>query len=184
MEKSFYVQTERVGLRRFQDSDLDSFFQLNSDPQVMEFLPKLLSRDECADYMRRINNKIDEQGFGFWAAENLVESELMGFVGITRVSFEADFVPAVEIGWRLARRWWGQGFATEAAIGVLDFAFQEARLSEVVSFTAMQNEKSFRVMERIGMTRERQFEHPLLEAGHRLRSHWLYRISKAQHQRR
>lgn len=175
---TFQLQTVRVGLRKFKPEDLAEFAALNADPEVMENFPKMLTRDECQEFMSRINKKIDEQGFGFWAAELIETKELMGFVGITRVSFETEFTPAVEIGWRLARKFWGQGLATEAAAACLHFAFHDAGLDEVVSFTSILNKRSFSVMERIGMTRSGEFDHPKIDPGHRLHRHVLYKISK------
>lgn len=175
---SFFIQTERVGLRRFLPADLEPFARINSDPQVMEFLPQLLSLEECRDYMERINGRIEIQGFGFWAAEHLKDRQLMGFVGLTEVSYPTDFTPAVEIGWRLAVPYWGQGLATEAARACLQFGFEQAKLQQIVSFTTPLNRRSRRVMQRLGMVYRGPFEHPLLPAGHRLRRHVLYSHSR------
>jgi RimJ/RimL family protein N-acetyltransferase len=106
-------------------------------------------------------------------------------VGLSVPRFEAHFTPAVEIGWRLAQEHWGQGYATEGARSVLAFGFDELGLDEIVSFTTVANQRSKRVMERIGMTRDPadDFAHPLLEPGHRLRPHVLYRLSRATWER-
>ncbi|MCH2182286.1 MAG: GNAT family N-acetyltransferase [Mariniblastus sp.] len=176
----FFIQTERVGLRKFQATDLDPFTRINNDPRVMEFFPQRLSREECRDYMQRINTRIDLQGFGFWAAENLQDRQLMGFVGITEVTYQTDFTPAVEIGWRLAVPYWGHGFATEAAWGCLQFGFEQASLERIVSFTTPLNQRSRRVMERLGMVCRGQFNHPLIPPGHRLRPHVWYSCERDQ----
>jgi len=175
----FHLQSERIGLRCFKPDDLDDFATMNSDPVVMEYFPNKPTRDQCQDYMARINAKIDEQGYGFWAAELLESQQLIGFVGITRVSYETEFTPAVEIGWRLSEEFWGHGYATEAGTACLHFAFNEAGLNEVVSFTSIHNRRSLRVMERLGMTRCGEFDHPKIENGHRLQRHVLYRIRKS-----
>jgi ribosomal-protein-alanine N-acetyltransferase len=104
--------------------------------------------------------------------------EFVGFTGLAVTEFEAHFTPAVEVGWRLARSAWGNGYATEAARAALSFGFEEAGLNEVVSFTAPANRRSRAVMERIGMSRDPRddFDHPGLPGGHPLRPHVLYRV--------
>ena len=176
----YFLESERVGLRRFLEADRDLFAQMNADPDVMEFFPAKLSRLESDAMFERINNGIQDHGYGLWAAIEKSTDSFMGFVGLQDIRFEAEFAPAVEIGWRLAKSYWGRGLATESAMRCLEFAFCEAKLTEVVSMTAMLNEKSFRVMERIGMSRSEEFEHPMVPDGHRLKRHFLYRISQQQ----
>lgn len=108
------------------------------------------------------------------------DAAFVGFTGLARVGFAAPFVPAVEIGWRLARPYWGQGYALEAARRALQFAFEDLQLDEVVSFTVPANQRSWGLMQRLGMHRDAagDFEHPHLPVGHPLRPHWLYRISR------
>lgn len=174
----YFIETTRIGLRRFGPGDLGPFAALNADPAVMEYFPKQLSRAESSELMARINRRIDDQGFGFWAAEELDSGKFIGFVGITQVAYATDFTPAVEIGWRLAKEFWGRGYATEAARGSLGFAFEQAGLDEVVSFTSIHNAPSSRVMERLGMKQWGEFDHPKIENGHRLERHVLYKIRK------
>lgn len=174
----FFIQTERIGLRKFKPSDLDAFAAINRDQQVMEFFPDRLSRSECQDYMQRINRRIDLQGFGFWAAENLSDHQLMGFIGITKVTYQTDFTPAVEIGWRLGVGYWGQGLATEGARACLAFGFENEKLERIVSFTTPLNQRSWRVMQRLGMTRRGEFDHPLIPPDHVLRRHVWYAIER------
>ncbi len=175
----FFVKTKRLGLRSFRASDEDQFAALNADQEVMKYFPKRLSRDETAYFIERANRKINEQGFGFWAAEHLESGKLAGMIGITRVSYETRFTPAVEIGWRLAKDFWGKGLATEGANGALDFGFQRANLDEIVSFTAVMNKKSARVMQRLGMIQDGEFDHPKIADGHPLQRHVLYRLAKS-----
>ncbi len=172
----FFLQTERIGLRKFRPADLDAFASINADPHVMEFFPNRLSRFESQEYMDRINAKIQQQGFGFWAAENLFNQQLMGFVGLTQVSCSTDFTPAVEIGWRLGVDYWGQGLATEAARACLSFGFDDLGLERIVSFTSPLNQRSWRVMQRLGMSLCGEFDHPLISEGHVLRRHVWYSI--------
>lgn len=159
---------------------------MNADARVMEHFPACLSREESERMMRRMDARFDEQGFGLFAVEVPYVLELAGFVGLETPSFEARFTPCVEIGWRLARAAWGHGYATEAATAALADGFTRIGLKEVVSFTYVGNERSRRVMERLGMRHDRghDFEHPRLPEGHPLRPHVLYRLRREDwHQR-
>jgi ribosomal-protein-alanine N-acetyltransferase len=167
------LRTPRLLLRRWRPADREPFAALNADPAVMEHFPAPLSRPESDALVDRIEAGFAAHGFGLWAVE--AGGALVGFTGLSVPSFEAPFLPSVEVGWRLARSAWGRGWASEAATAVLAAAFGPLGLPEVVSFTATTNERSQAVMRRIGMTPAGTFEHPRLPAGHRLRTHVLYR---------
>jgi RimJ/RimL family protein N-acetyltransferase len=125
----------------------------------------------------RFERDFESEGFGLWALEIPGELQLAGFLGLARVHADLPCAPAVEIGWRLTPRAWGRGIAFEGAQAALDFAFQEVGLAEVVSFTAVGNVRSRRLMERLGMARDEtaDFDHPLIASGHPLARHVLYR---------
>lgn len=179
------LRSDRLLLRRWRDADLEPFAGLNADPQVMEHLPAPLTRAESDTMAGRADAAFGEHGFGLWAVEIAARGEFIGFTGLWVPSFEAHFTtrlhPATEVGWRLARRAWGYGYASEAARAALGFGFREAGLSEIVSFTSPANARSEAVMRRVGMTHDAadDFDHPGLPAGHRLRRHALYRITAA-----
>jgi RimJ/RimL family protein N-acetyltransferase len=172
------VTTERLILRRWRDSDREAFARVNADPRVMEFLPALLSREESDRMVDRIEKHFEERGFGLCAVELREERSFVGFIGLWVPSFEAWFMPCVEIGWRLAAEYWGRGIATEGALAVVRHAFEDLGMAELVSFTVPGNVRSRRVMEKIGMTRDpfEDFDHPGLAEGHPLRRHVLYRL--------
>jgi RimJ/RimL family protein N-acetyltransferase len=174
------LRTERLWLRRWSDADRVPFAALNADPEVMEFLPAPLTRAESDDMVDRIEARFDESGLSLFAVEVVASGEFIGFVGLWPATFEASFTPAVEVGWRLARSAWGHGYATEAARASLDDGFERVGLTDIVSFTAVINERSQRVMQRLGMTRDPadDFDHPKLADGHPLRRHVLYRTAK------
>lgn len=133
----------------------------------------------------RIETHFSKHGFGLYAAELRSESRFIGYVGFNIPTFQAAFTPCVEIGWRLAAEYWGQGLATEAAREIVRYGFTELGLDELVSFTVPSNVRSIRVMEKVGMSRDPNgdFDHPQLPAGHRLRRHVLYRLSRSAHRR-
>jgi ribosomal-protein-alanine N-acetyltransferase len=173
------LMTERLRLRRWCDADREPFAALNADPSVMEYLPAHLTRAESDRMIARIEAGFDRCGYGLWALELRSTGKFLGFAGLEVPSFEAHFTPAVEVGWRLARSAWGQGYATEAGRASLAFAFEDAGLSEIVSFTSVANMRSRAVMRRIGMTHDPadDFDHPQLAEGDDLRRHVLYRAS-------
>jgi len=172
--------TKRLVLRKWKEEDLAPFAELNACKHVCEFLPKTLSRVESDALAEKIMQHFDKHKFGLFAVERKDNNHFIGFTGLSIPGFEAHFMPAVEIGWRLSYEDWGQGFATEAAMAVRDYAFNKLRLDEIVSFTTEKNIASRRVMEKIGLNHSvaDDFDHPSLPAGHRLSRHVLYRLEK------
>jgi RimJ/RimL family protein N-acetyltransferase len=175
------IRTSRLLLRRWSAADRAPFAAMNADPEVMEHFPSVLSRQESDALTDRIEAHFAERGFGAWAVEVPGTAAFVGYVGLAVPRFEAPFTPCVEIGWRLAREFWGRGFATEAARAALAFGFEQVGLQEIVSFTVPGNLRSRHVMEKIGMTHDPRddFDHPGLPEGHRMRRHVLYRCRAA-----
>ena len=174
------VLTPRLRLRRWRPEDRDAFAALNADPRVMAFFPSVLSRSESDAIVDRIEAHFDRHGYGLWAAEIPGVTPFAGFIGLAVPRFEAHFMPAVELGWRLDHRYWGRGYATEGARAALAYAFDTLTLPEVVSITAPGNARSRRVMEKLGLRSDPadDFDHPLVAEGHSLRRHVLYRIRR------
>jgi RimJ/RimL family protein N-acetyltransferase len=166
-------------LRGWRESDREPFADLNADPEVMEYFPAALTREQSDDLVEKIEAGFERDGFGLWALEVRESGEFVGFAGLAAPTFEAHFTPAVEVGWRLARRAWGNGYATEAGRAALDFGFERAGLGEVVSFTALGNARSRAVMERLGMSHDPgdDFDHPDLPEDDPMRRHVLYRLA-------
>ena len=146
------LKTERLLLRRWRESDRLPFQQMNADPRVMEFMPELLTPAASDAQFCRIQERFIRHGFGLFAAEIVETNSFIGFVGLSVPTFDAPFMPAVEIGWRLAFEHWGKGLATEGARAALNFGFAELALDQIVSFTTPANLRSRNVMEKIGMT--------------------------------
>jgi RimJ/RimL family protein N-acetyltransferase len=174
------LRTPRLLLRAWRASDLAPFAALNADPRVMEHFPSRLARHESDLLAERIGEHFAHHGFGLWAVEAPGVAAFLGFVGLSVPRFEAAFTPCVEIGWRLAREHWGEGYAPEAARAALRFGFEKIGLEEIVSFTVPANAKSRRVMEKIGMRRDPadDFDHPSLPGGHPMQRHVLYRLRR------
>ncbi len=175
------LRTDRVLLRAWRPEDREPFATLNRDPEVVEFLPGPLDRESSDALAARCEAHFDREGFGLWAVEIPGVAPFVGFVGLSRIVFEAAFTPAVEVGWRLARPAWGHGYATEGGRTALRFGFEVVGLDQIVSFTTVRNVRSRAVMERLGMRHDPadDFEHPLLAPESPLRSHVLYRLDRA-----
>lgn len=171
------VKTKRLLLRPWQKKDLKPFYRMNADERVMEYFPKTLTLEESDHLFKKISTHIEQVAWGLWAVEVPEMASFIGFIGLFPVSFTSHFTPAVEIGWRLAYPYWGNGYATEGALATLKVGFETLHLSEIVSFTAKQNNRSIKVMKKIGMHQADDFDHPKLTLDHRLSRHVLYRLS-------
>ena len=173
------LETPRLRLRQWRESDREPFAALNADAEVMEFFPALLDRPASDAMAERCEALIAQRGWGLWAVELRGSAPFIGYVGLHKPTAELPFNPCVEIGWRLARPHWGRGLATEAARAALAFAFDTLELPEIVSFTSLPNLRSQAVMRRLGMLRDAAtFQHPSVPVGSALREHCLYRLSR------
>lgn len=169
-------RTDRLILRPWREDDRAPFAAMNADPAVMEHFPAPLTRAESDALIDRSRLEAARRGFGLQAVQDRATNELIGMVGLWVPEWDAEFTPAVEIAWRLRRASWGQGLAYEAARDVLAYAFDGLRLPQVSSWTVPANERSWRLMERLGMQRIGMFQHPKLAEGHPLREHVRYGI--------
>lgn len=172
------IETERLILRPWRDEDVPHWVAMNADPRVMEFFPSTYGEEQARETAAYLRARLEADGYGWWIAEIKDGRRFAGCLAVQKVPFEAHFTPAFEIGWRLPVDAWGHGYATEGARALLDCSFSRLGCDEVVAMTAALNERSQRVMQRLGMTRDAadDFDHPRLEEGHRLRPHVLYRI--------
>lgn len=174
------LRTPRMRLRRWRAEDREPFTSLNADPRVMACFPAVLTRAESDALADRIEAHFAETGYGLWAVELPGVTAFAGFLGLSTPRFEAAFTPCTEIGWRLAADHWNRGYATEGATAVLTWALEAGGFAEIVSFTSVLNQRSWRVMQKLGMTHDpaEDFDHPLLPADDRLSRHVLYRARR------
>lgn len=157
------IRTPRLLLRRWsEEDDLVPLAEIHADPEVMRWIGDGSVRDleQTARSIERWEEEWDEEGFGLFAVELLASGELIGFVGLSVPEFLPEVLPAVEIGWRLGRPFWGQGYASEAAQAVLEFALTDRGLDRVVSIANPSNSASLNVMHKLGMSLERETRHP------------------------
>lgn len=170
-----YADTDRLVLRSWKEEDLSPFVAMNMDERVMKYFPAPLSVAETETFYDSIRKEFVSNGWGLYAVELKATEEFIGYVGLHHIGFEADFTPGVEIGWRLAADYHNRGYATEAAAEVLRLAKTHG-INRLFSFTAVVNKPSERVMQKIGMEKIGEFEHPKLTNDSPLSRHVLYSI--------
>lgn len=175
------LQTERLILREWKESDIPVFIKMGKDPRVMEFFPDLWDEEKSRNSVKQNHEEFAQSGFGKFALQLKETGEFIGYAGLAKVNFESHFTPAIEIGWRLDSQHFSKGYATEAAKEVLRFAFEDLLLKEIVAFTVPQNLASQNVMKKIGMTRDLNgdFLHPKLPANHPFAKHVLFRTKSS-----
>lgn len=178
---SYLFTTRRLGFRTWKEADSSSLHEINSDDAVMEFFPGKPSEEDTHNFIVRMQGQFVEEGFCYFAVDVLEKKEFIGFIGLSVQSFTADFTPCIDIGWRLKRSAWNKGYATEGALGCLDYGFNNLGLEEIYALAPLLNVKSEAIMKKIGMKRCKTFEHPRLLLHERLKECVLYRKKKAEH---
>ena len=160
----YLIETPRLRIRQWQDSDLPAFAAINADPKVMRYFPACLSASQSTEAATRYRTMIAQKGFGLWAVERIQQHDFIGFIGIQPLNDALPCAPGTELGWRLASHVWRRGYATEGAVAVRDYAFGQLGIKELVSITAAINMPSRGVMEKIGMCNSGEdFLHPLVD---------------------
>ena len=174
------IETARLVLRRWIDSDRPAFHAMCSDPEVMAFLGPLQTRAETDAAIDRQNARIDSIGHSFWAIERREDARFLGFCGLKPGPERTPLAGRLEIGWRLGRAHWGQGYAREAAQASIDWGWAKLDDASILAMTVEANMRSWRLMEKLGMQRrdELAFDHPGLAANDPLRRHIVYEISR------
>jgi RimJ/RimL family protein N-acetyltransferase len=177
MKKSDYIfKSERLGFRNWRNEDFLEFAKLNSDGEVMEHFPKILSEKKVEDLMEKLQNHFTKNRYTYYATEILETKEFIGMIGLAFQKYKTNFTPAIDIGWRLKRNAWGKGYATEGAKRCLDYAFNELDIRKIISVCTIKNIKSENVMKKIGMTKKGEFKHPELINHPEYEEHFWYEI--------
>ena len=179
-QEPLQLETDRLILRPWRTCDREPFAAMSFDPEVMAYLLPFASPEAVDSWIARQQAHLATHSFCLWAVESRETGEFMGAAGLLRIGYEAHFAPAVEVGWRLARQFWGKGYAPEAASAAINFGFDRLGLSEIVANTVPHNSKSRRVMEKLGMAYDPadDFDHPLVPADSPLRRQVLYRLPR------
>lgn len=176
MPSAYLFTSDRLGFRPWSLADIPAMHTINSDPQVMRFFPSLPSLEQTTNFVERMQGQQERNGYCYFATERLEDGQLVGFIGLAEQTYEADFTPCVDIGWRLAQSAWGKGYATEGALRCLDYGFQEQGLKHILSVAPKVNTPSIKVMQKIGMSWVNNFQHPALEDFPELAECVLYEI--------
>lgn len=172
----YLFTSSRLGFRTWNNDDIQQMTLLNSDQEVMEFFPFLPSKKQTAEFIERMQNQFTENGFCYFPVDDLETDRFIGFIGFSLQKFESDFTPCVDIGWRISKNYWGKGLATEGALACLKYGKDYLKLNRIYSMASKINSKSKKVMEKIGMTYVKDFEHPKLRENSRLKKCVLYAI--------
>lgn len=174
------IDTERLILRAWRADDVAPFYTMGNDPEVMRYLGPLMSRADAEAARERMDAILASHGFCFWAIERKADGAFIGFCGLKPGPAGTPIADKVEIGWRLARDAWGQGYAREAAQASIDWGWTKTDTPEIAAITSIDNVRSWGLMERLGMTRDHasDFDHPAVAIGDPLRPHILYRIAR------
>ncbi len=180
MTAKIFIETDRLVLRDWISSDQALYIDMNQDESVMEFFPSVVTAEQSLTHIERIRELINGAGYGLFAVERKEDNAFIGFTGFSHPRFKATFTPCVEIGWRLASNYWNKGYATEAAKACIDFGFEKMQWKDIYSFTSVLNTRSENVMKKIGMQKEGEFDHPLLDDSDPLQKHVLYKISQTR----
>ena len=178
---NYIFESERLFFRKWKEEDIKIFSDMNSDPTVMEYFPKILTEKESKQLYEKIVMDLDKNSYGLWAVELKNSNQFIGFIGFNYTTFKSDFTPCLEIGWRIKKEEWGKGYATEGAKASLNYGYHELGLDEIYSFTSKINQRSEKVMIKIGLNKIGEFEHPNIEEGNKLRRHVLYKIVKNEY---
>jgi len=173
------IRTDRLLMRRWIESDREPFAELNGDPETLKFFPGTLDAAASDAFVDLIEERFADQGYGLWALEVSASGRFIGYTGLNPMPPDVPGAGGMEIGWRLAKHAWHQGYATEAARAALAVAFDGAGLEEVWSMTAVLNEPSIAVMRRLGLAEVGRFDHPRVPDGHPLRPHVTYHLARA-----
>ena len=160
---TYIFTSERLGFRNWTTADSDLLFVLNSNEEVMRFFPSTQTKEQCLDFILHMQYQFQKNNFCYFAVEVLESKEFIGFIGLCEQTYEADFNPSVDIGWRILPDFWGKGYAIEGAKKVLEYGFTEANLNQIVSVAPLVNFPSISVMKKIGMSKVKTFKHPLLK---------------------
>jgi len=176
----YLFETERLAFRNWTTNDFHGMHKVSSDPEVMKYFPSIKTEEETKTFIKTMRSQFEEHGYCYFPTILKSSNEVIGFIGLAYQTFEAPFNPATDIGWRLAKKHWGNGYATEGAKACLQYAFNTLDIQNIVSIASIVNEPSINVMKKIGMKHEYDFEHSLLHAHPDIKMCSLYSIKNTK----
>lgn len=174
----YIFTSERLGFRNWRADDADWFHRINSNTEVMRHFPKTYTLPQTEQLIERMQQQFNKHQFCYFAVEILATKENIGFIGLCEQTYEIDFNPSVDIGWRIHPDFWHKGYATEGAKACLHYGFEHCNLPKIVSVATKNNTPSISVMQKIGMQKVKEFKHPLLVDYPDLEDCVLYEVTK------
>ncbi len=172
----FIFTSHRLGFRNWKESDFSELHEINTDPAVMEYFPIIPSREDTIEFIKKMQKLFLELGYCYFAVERLDSFKFIGFIGLSTINFENNFTSNIDIGWRLKKSEWNQGFATEGAKKCIEFAFDILNLQTIVAIAPKSNWKSEIIMKKSGLSFVKFFKHPKLKVYKELEECVLYEI--------
>jgi len=179
MSDKYLFTSERLGFRNWIDSDVSKMIDISSDPDVMEFFPAIATKIQTVEFIDRMKLMYIEKGYCYFAVNQLKDESFIGFIGLCYQTYESQFTPGVDIGWRLNKKYWNNGLATEGAKKCLDYGLNKLGLKKIIATTPIINIKSIRIMEKVGMEKLTEFKHPRLRSDKRLEDCVCYEITSS-----
>ena len=179
MSKEYLFQSDRLGFRNWIDSDISKMIDISSNPDVMQFFPAIATKIQTVEFIDRMKLMYIEKGYCYFAVDQLKDESFIGFIGLYYQTYESQFTPSVDIGWRLNKKCWNKGLATEGAKKCLDYGFNKLGLKNIIATAPIINIKSIRVMEKVGMKKLTEFKHPRLKSDKRLEDCVCYEIKSS-----
>lgn len=173
--KNYIFKSERLGFRDWELNDIEKMHEINSDEKVMEFFPSVLTKQQTTEFVQRMKNQFIEKSFCYFAVDKLEDNKFIGFIGLSEQTYNADFTPCIDIGWRIKSSEWNKGFATEGAKKCLEYALNDLKIERIYSVAPKINTKSEHIMTKIGLKKQYEFEHPLLIKNEQLKTCVLYK---------
>jgi RimJ/RimL family protein N-acetyltransferase len=177
MQTDYLFTSPRLGFRNWKEEDIAMMAEINADADVMKYFPAIQSIGETAAFIEKMQKQLAEKGYCYFAVDKLEDGAFIGFIGLSEKTFEAAFTPCIDIGWRLSKKEWNNGYATEGAKRCLEYGLNELNIPKIVAIAPKINTPSERVMQKIGMVKVSEFIHPLLANDERLQLCVLYQIS-------
>lgn len=174
-DNCYIFTSERLGFRNWDLVDIEKMHEINSDEQVMEFFPTILTKEQTTEFVLRMRKQFQNKGYCYFAVDKLKNNEFIGFIGLMEQTYEADFTPCIDIGWRLKSSDWNKGLATEGAKKCLEYAFNHLKIDNIYAIAPKVNMKSEHIMAKIGLKKQYEFEHSLLTNNARLKKCVLYK---------
>lgn len=177
------TETDRLILRQWQEGDADKLFSILQKPEVNHYLQvfNISKRESVESLINRGTQSINENGYGYFACQEKQSDELIGYIGLNYIAIQEEPFPCYTLSWCLDTTSWGKGYATEAAALLIRLAFEKFDIQELCACTVELNEKSRKVMERIGMKYKSSFDFPGVDKAHPHCKHVLYSITKDDH---